>query len=185
MPDRTTLFLDTEFTSLTQAARLISLALVAADGREFYAEFADLDPAAADPWVRTHVLPLTRWLANAEAHPGDWQEGPTRMVYGPQPAVAAALGDWLAHWSRVTIWGDCLAYDWVLFCELFGGARALPEPVSYLPLDLVTLLALRGLDPDTDRAALAGLSDAAARRHDALWDARVLRACHARLWSAP
>lgn len=35
------LFLDCEFTQLSSAAKLISLALVAEDGREFYVELQD------------------------------------------------------------------------------------------------------------------------------------------------
>lgn len=51
------IFLDTEFTDL-RAPELISLGLVAEDGREFYAEFADFRLEACTPFVRREVLPL-------------------------------------------------------------------------------------------------------------------------------
>ena len=46
-----TIFLDTEFTGLTQSAQLISLALVADTGEEFYAEFTDYELVDASDWM--------------------------------------------------------------------------------------------------------------------------------------
>lgn len=51
------LFLDTEFTGLRQNAELISLALVGADDRWFYAEFTDFDREELSDWHREYVLP--------------------------------------------------------------------------------------------------------------------------------
>lgn len=50
-------FLDTEFTGFTHPA-LISLALVAEDGREFYAERTDYPEDECNDFVRETVLPL-------------------------------------------------------------------------------------------------------------------------------
>jgi hypothetical protein len=56
------LFLDTEYTGLSQPAddrKLLSLALVTEDGRaEWYAELSGWTMADCDPWVQRHVLPL-------------------------------------------------------------------------------------------------------------------------------
>ncbi len=46
-----TIFLDTEFTGLTQSTQLISLALVADTGEEFYAEFTDYELEDASDWM--------------------------------------------------------------------------------------------------------------------------------------
>ena len=179
VPQSVQLFLDTEFTGLHQQARLISLGLCAESGAAFYAELAGLDLAALDPWVGDHVVPQTRWLSRPGA-PREWvQEGELTAGFDAAPGVARALTDWLGRWSRVEVWADCLAYDWVLFCELFGGARALPPQVFYMPFDLVTLFKVRGLDPDTDRAAFAGVPGT--RPHHALADARLTLACYRRL----
>ncbi|MCZ8132571.1 MAG: hypothetical protein O9284_14900 [Steroidobacteraceae bacterium] len=51
------IFIDTEFTDL-RAPQLISLGLVAEDGREFYAERCDLPVDACTPFVERKVLPL-------------------------------------------------------------------------------------------------------------------------------
>ena len=50
-------FLDTEFTSF-ERPELLSLALVAEDGREFYAELADYPESQCSEFVHETVLPL-------------------------------------------------------------------------------------------------------------------------------
>lgn len=55
------IFIDTEFAhDASTAVDLISIGLVAADGREFYAEHNDFDPALVNSFVRGNVLPLLR-----------------------------------------------------------------------------------------------------------------------------
>ncbi|MBN3769794.1 3'-5' exoribonuclease [Burkholderia sp. Se-20378] len=51
------IFIDTEFTDIA-APRLISVAMVAEDGPEFYAEQAHVDRSACSAFVRASVLPL-------------------------------------------------------------------------------------------------------------------------------
>ena len=50
-------FLDCEFTKLSAAAKLISLALVADDGREFYVELLDTWQEDCSDFVKKIVLP--------------------------------------------------------------------------------------------------------------------------------
>jgi hypothetical protein len=80
-------FLDTEYTGLGQPVpRLISLALVAEDGRrEFYVELADTwQPADCTGFVTREVLPLlegsARTLAQARAELRDWFAAAPRCV---------------------------------------------------------------------------------------------------------
>ena len=75
----------------------------------------------------------------------------------------------------VEIWSDCLAYDWVLFCQLFGGAFGIPKEIYYIPFDLCTLLRAKGIDPDVNREKFAEMEGG--EKHNALWDARVIKAC--------
>jgi len=180
MTATTRLFLDTEFTGLHQQARLISLGLCSEAGDAFYAEFADIDPAACDPWIQEQVLPHCRWLGRGVAAPQRTDEDGVTGLFAAPEQVTAELTAWLGRWRPIEVWADCLAYDWVLFCELFGGALALPDNVFYMPFDLATVFKLRGLDPDTDRVGFAGL-DGAPQRHNALWDARLAMACYRRL----
>lgn len=67
------------------------------------------------------------------------------------------------------------AYDWVFFCDLFGGALHIPSHIHYIVRDLATLLLCKGMDPDTDRFAMAfsehNPPPAGLARHNALADA--------------
>lgn len=174
----TRLFLDTEFTGLHQATTLISLGIVSASGAAFYAEFVDYDAGQLDAWLRDNVIARTHWLRDGGcAAPFDRCVDARREVLGDRTAVAEALRDWLGQFETIEFWGDCLAYDWVLFAELFGGSQHLPAGVSYMPGDLVTLLRLNGYDPDVSRLALAGIEPADGVVHNALFDAKVLRLC--------
>ncbi len=175
----TRLYYDSEFTGLHQATTLISIGLCSEDGAAFYAEFSDYDADQCDDWLRTQVVTKTRWLSRNQAGPIDTREEDTRLVLGNRKHVRRALSDWLGQWPNIEIWSDCLAYDWVLFCELFGGARHLPANLHYIPLDLATALQQQGLDPDLDRADFAGLNNSV--QHNALDDARIIRACHQKL----
>jgi hypothetical protein len=174
-----TLFLDTEFTALTQNAQLISLALVDETGTfRFYAEFTDYDPDSLSDWHLTHVIPH---LTIEEPGLRKNQE-PFWELKGDTEFITPKLKDWLHQFDSLEIWCDCPTYDWVLFCELFGGALHLPKHIYYLPFDLVTLFKARGMDPDTNRRDFSeiDLSDLSAA-HNALSDALVTRACYLKL----
>ena len=50
-------FYDTEFIDNGRIIDLISIGVVAEDGREYYAISTEFDPESAGRWVRTNVLP--------------------------------------------------------------------------------------------------------------------------------
>lgn len=179
MPTR--IFYDAEFTGLHQSTTLISLALCADDGREFYAEFSDFNCDQCDDWITDNVLSLTRWIEQTNLKPFRKQKGDLSLCFGGSAFVKEALLDWLSEYDAVEIWADCLAWDWVLFCELFGGAFALPEQVFYMPFDLVMLFKCQGLDPDTPRLEFAkqqGATFEGEQLHNALFDARLAKVCY-------
>jgi hypothetical protein len=93
---------------------------------------------------------------------------------GDKAAVANALREWLAQFGQVRMVGDCLAYDWVLFCDLFGHAFNIPQNVYYIPFDISTLFFVKGIDPDIDRKRYAELDETP---HNALADAKMIKAC--------
>lgn len=178
MPQPTRLFYDSEFTGLHQHTTLISLALVSEEGPEFYAEFSDYDREQCDGWIMRHVIAHTQLM---QAMPDNTvrQDQLTVQCYGSTAFVREHLSQWLAQFKRIEIWADCLAYDWVLFCQLFGGALNLPENIDFMPYDLVTCFKLKQLDPDCQRSAYAQLEQSLP--HNALSDARVVKACYQRL----
>ena len=50
-------FYDTEFIDDGRTIELISIGVVAEDGREYYAVSTEFDPDRAGSWVRKNVLP--------------------------------------------------------------------------------------------------------------------------------
>ncbi|CAD5106873.1 3'-5' exonuclease family protein [Zestomonas carbonaria] len=125
------LYIDTEFTQLDVSRRLISLALVGDDGREFYVELADTwTEADCSDFVRKIVLP---------------QLDPDRHGMGRTEARGALLR-FLAGCGEVEIIGDALEWDWPLLLELLdpvglpdnvSGCRQVDDPLSALPAEAV------------------------------------------------
>lgn len=168
-------FFDTEFTGLRQNTTLISIGLVAEDGRTFYAEFTDYEYGQVDDWLRANVL-KNLFLVDGEFCGVDRDYITLRST---STVIRGALSMWLySLGNKVEMWSDCLAYDWVLFCQLFGGAQKVPDFVYYIPFDLATLLKIKGIDPDISREVFSGLPTNAEQKHNALWDARVIKACY-------
>lgn len=114
------IFMDTEFTQLGPHADLISIGLVAEDGRQFYGERRDFDGASVSPFVRAVVLPLLGKQPECIYVGNSLRDAVTRWLYGFEEAEGGAEvrvdfnGDWellaqlLAHdvpgfitWSNV------------------------------------------------------------------------------------
>lgn len=177
------IFLDTEFTGLHQKTTLISLALVAEDGRELYAEFIDFDKGQLNPWLSEHVLGnLDKELQGRDRVLTDQ----CLKIRGTTSEVVVEMKLWLSQFESIEIWADVLAYDWVLFCELFGGAMNIPSNIFYAPFDLATCFRLAGfIEPkgayerDISRFEFAGVDKA--MQHNALADARVELMCFRKL----
>ncbi len=167
------IFLDTEFTGLHAKTTLISIGLVADNGSKFYAELTDYDESQIDDWLRDNVI------ANLNHHPetydGTYLKDDTKNV-------EESLRYWFSQFDEselVEIWSDCLAYDWVLFNNIFGHAFDIPKNVYYIPFDLCTLLKIKGIDPDISREEFAGMSTD--KKHNALFDAEVQKAIYDKL----
>jgi hypothetical protein len=175
-------FFDTEFTGLHKGTSLISIGLVAEDGRSFYAENSEYDKSQLNNWLKDNVIANTSYLKDS----GNSELASTSL-YGfyhveGLSGIRADLADWLGQFDEVEIWSDCLAYDWVLFCDIFGGAFEIPENVYYIPFDICTLFKIKGIDPDINREEFTQLTlTEESRKHNALWDAKVIRACYERL----
>jgi hypothetical protein len=175
--ENTKLFLDTEFTGLHQKTTLISIGLVAENGDSFYAELTDYDPNQIDDWLKENVinnLVLTDRPDNSLVVTGHHVS-----FKGTQANLKTPLGKWLNQQGPVEIWSDCLAYDWVLFNEIFGHAFKIPKNVLYIPFDICTLFKAAGINPDISRVEFSELTNIAP--HNALDDARVIKACYNKL----
>jgi len=166
------LFLDCEFTGLRQNTALISIGLVSEDGRTFYAEVCGFDQEGVDTWIIENVIANLRFGNNRSVPTLDLEH---YDMCGWQTELREKLYEWLAQFDQVEIWSDCLAYDWVLFCQIFSGAFEIPKHIYYIPFDICTVFKLKGIDPDVNREEYAGLDG---KKHNALHDARVIKACY-------
>jgi len=160
------IFFDTEFTGLHKNTTLISIGLVSEKDTEFYAELNDYDESQVDDWLRDNVISK---LGNIPRYGGS-------RIY-----VANKLRLWFEQFDKVEIWSDCYAYDWVLFVNLFGTAFDIPKNIYYIPFDIATLMKMKGVDPDINREEFAGLDLGDNQKHNALWDAKVIKACYNKL----
>jgi len=173
------LFFDTEFTGLHQKTTLISIGFISEDNRTFYAEFTDYDQSQVNGWIKENVIDrLILSTHDNAAYLENW------TLKADTKTIVEGLTKWFSSFESIEIWSDCLSYDWVLFCELFGGAFGVPKNVYYIPFDICTLFFAKGVDPDISREKYAFdevYTEMVAQKHNALWDAKVIKACYEKL----
>jgi len=141
-------WMDTEFIARPCTIDLISIGLVAEDGREFYAESNEVDWTKASQWTLQTVRPQL--------------EGPGM----PREDIGYAIRRFLDEDKSPVFWGYFPAYDWVVFSWLFGNMDELPFHFPQLCLDIKQLAIELG-DPELPHQVGA--------RHHALADARWTR----------
>ena len=148
-------FYDTEFIEDGRTIELISIGVVAEDGREYYAVSTEFDPQRAGSWVRANVLPKLPppasqvWRSRRQIRL-DLEEffGISRGEDGTEP---------------IELWAWVAAYDHVALCQLWGPMTALPQPIPRFTRELRQLWDDRGRPRMPPRPHNA---------HDALVDAR-------------
>lgn len=177
-------YLDFEFINLGRVTEPISIGLTTDAGESFYGEFTDYPKEMIAPgdWVDENVIQKL-WLKT----PPPAMPLQTQYVVGTQFEVTALMEGWLSQQyfssdaNELHIWSDVYAYDWVLFCNLFGGMMSIPKFIYYIPFDLATLLHIKEIDPDISREAFAmSVLDVAAPtalKHNALFDAMIIGMC--------
>lgn len=197
---RTKLFIDLEFTGLHQATTPISLGIISECGKTFYAEFTDYDRTQLNDWLDENIIPNT-WVAINEPitsmgeviNESRWAD---KHVFGSSDYIKPFLEEWLSQFESIVIWSDCLAYDWVLFNQIWGHAFSIPENVYYIAMDICTLFEMNDIDPDISREEYSEidmllkyslvtnfkrLDVNGLRKHNALWDAFIIRECYKKL----
>lgn len=174
----TKLFFDTEFTGLHQYTTLLSIGIVSECGKTFYAEFTDYDPLQIDKWLEENVLCKLTLIHNKSNHFWTNRSNESRNACGDKSFVRIELESWLSQFESVEMWSDCLSYDWVLFNQIFGHAFNIPKNVYYRPFDICTLFKERGIAPDISREEFASMAPESNNKHNALYDAQVIRVCY-------
>jgi hypothetical protein len=147
-PWKRRIFIDTEFTNLT-TPRLISLALVAEDGAEFYGELSDFDARECSEFVKEKVLP---------------QLGQYPLQIMSRTELSGAVQRWMAR-IREMKERPVLCYDYPTDVDLLFaliGARPIGWQTERINLRI-------------DITALEGYFAEHGGRHHALHDARANR----------
>jgi hypothetical protein len=110
---------DTEFMEDGVTIELLSIGIVAQDGREYYAVSADADWSRANDWVAKNVLPqLDRAGAKSRA----------QIRHELLRFIGHAEYDQHAGTKRgPELWAWFGSYDWVVLCQLFGRMVDLPD----------------------------------------------------------
>lgn len=201
------LFLDMEFTSLSNDAGMISIGLVSEDNRAFYAEFNDfrerlaIEPPDQQLWVNTNIKLRS-------VNPGKAGYLPD-YHYGDQLSIQNMLLNWLSQFQseQIELITDVGAYDYVHFVRLLttiapgqrtlcdkAGAMAMPNNFNRTYEDLNIFIAeYKGITPeqafDIDRLELLETlypeTDVAVIRdgkHNALADALVIKAIFEKIY---
>lgn len=180
------IFFDTEFTGLHKNTTLISMGFIAENGNTFYAELTDYDKSQIDDWLKENVIGNlvldTNYDIDKDYHPYAHDV----IVRGDKEEVSFCLSHWLYQFDNCEMWSDCLSYDWVLFCDLFGHAFNIPEKVYYIPFDICTLFKIKGIDPDISREGFSIENSSLelacySEKHNALWDAQIIKMCYEKL----
>ncbi len=148
-------WLDTEFIERPCTIDLISVGIVAEDGREFYAESSEVDWSKASRWVLDNVRP----------HLMDGGSMPRREI-------AERVRSFVGHDPSPEFWGYYCDYDWVAFCWLFGSMIDLPKGWPMFCRDIKQAAVERGDPPLPPQDEV--------QEHHALADARWNR----RAWAA-
>lgn len=135
-------FFDTEFIEDGKTIDLISIGIVAEDGRAYYAQVQSL-PTLNDKvtdWIARNVLPsLTHYdmgrRARECAEAGRWGDdytGKCRALnecpWRPRNLIATDIKSFVARdGSKPEFWAYYADYDWVVLCQLFGTMMDLPK----------------------------------------------------------
>ncbi|MBE1471262.1 hypothetical protein H4W33_010336 [Kibdelosporangium phytohabitans] len=102
---------------------LVSIGVVAEDGREFYAVSTEFDPAKAGQWVRENVL--------------DKLPAPADKAWRDRATIREDLMAFLSpRGESVELWAWFAAYDHVALAQLWGAMPALPRQLPRFTRDL-------------------------------------------------
>lgn len=157
-------FIDTEFIEDGRTIDLISIGVVAEDGRELYAVSTEAQLHLANDWVRKNVLPQLPRYGHPAWMPRKRIAKELRLFTGE--CVPFEFGDSVGkkHPSvpldeKPELWGYYSDYDWVALCQLFGTMTDLPLHFPKFCRDLKQLSVDLGSpqhppDPDGEHNAL-------------------------------
>lgn len=163
---------------------LVSIGLIAQEGRAFYAESTEYDWSQIGDYVADDILSECLMIGRDDSPPrskttlikpfGDILDECT-FIYDDRKQIAKAIMLWLEPYKEVIFFVDRYIYKWRLFCDLFGGPTHLPKKINPTPIDLATCLYVFNQDPNMDRSIMSVTENESHQKNNALWDTLVVR----------
>lgn len=146
---------DTEFIEDGKTIDLISIGIVAEDGRTLYLESSECNLDRASPWVKENVIP--HLTANVWCRAQIATD--VRNFCDPE------------RYGKPEFWAYYADYDWVALCQLFGTMMDLPKGWPMLAYDFRQWLDMNG----KQEIRQPERSDSHHALADALWLASAFR----------
>lgn len=166
-------FYDTEFLEDGKTIDLISIGIVAEDGREYYAVNANLPVRRIrkHEWLMENVVPhLPHGSGDWRNHmPKSWLIDYHDRRVKPKDQIRDEVRAFLLASTPPELWAWYCAYDHVVLAQLFGPMIDLPDGIPMYTHDLRALIDY--LPDDTLPKQAGGV-------HDALEDARWAKLAH-------
>jgi len=136
-------FVDTEFIEDGKTIDLISIGIVAEDGREYYAISKEFDASRADEWVKVNVLAQLPETKTSVRPMGPFLRGMYIDYHYPpeyktREEIKAGILEFVNE-DEPEFWANYAAYDWVVLCQLFGKMIDLPKGWPYFCRDIQQL----------------------------------------------
>ncbi|MEU9760260.1 3'-5' exoribonuclease [Streptomyces sp. NPDC047987] len=161
------IFYDTEFLENGHTIDLISIGMVAEDGRDLYAVSSEFDQDAIrrHGWLMANVWPSLPITKNPAGQRGMDRLDVTHPDVRPRAQIARMVHQFITETPDPDLWAYYAAYDHVALAQLFGPMSELPPGIPMQTDDLVTEAKRLGLTPADLPPQPDGL-------HNALADAR-------------
>ncbi len=188
-------WLDTEFIEEGKTIDLVSIGIVAEDGRELYLQSVEFDPSKASEWVQENVFPHLSVCPHASVtidsrrpyaqdlhyHRNRGQctfSNPDKRIIGAHTDCSWRNRNQMVHeiftfmnvkaYGEPEIWGWCSGYDFVVLCQIYGTMMDLPAGFPHYMRDIQSLLDDHGI-PDSALPLVEGAA------HNALIDAKQIK----------
>ncbi|MCM2394371.1 3'-5' exoribonuclease [Streptomyces albipurpureus] len=161
------IFYDTEFLDDGRTIDLISIGMVAEDGRELYAVSCEFDQAAVcrHDWLMANVWPSLPIIKNPHGKRGVDHLDLDHPDVRPRAQIARMVQEFIYATPNPDLWAYYSAYDHVAYAQLFGPMSQLPAGLPMQTDDLVTEAKRLGLSPNDLPTQTEG-------HHNAIEDAR-------------
>lgn len=153
------IYFDTEFIEYPNTIELISIGMVKENGEAYYAISNEFDQAHANEWVREHVITKLE------------SDIPRKSIAEIRGEILAFIGE-----DQPVFWAYFGAFDWVVFCWIFGSMLDLPANFPKYFLDLKQEMVRNQLDKDWKRSTCPDPEGEHNALVDAQWNATLHQA---------